>query len=320
MNAEKIAETSLKIGSIKLRPSKPFKWVSGYRMPIYNDNRMLLGNYDHRMLVANSLAGIIKEKNLEFDYIAGIPTAGIAPAASLAKAVDKPLIIFDNGEFIESCYENFSEEYFLMPGLIDVVASTCPYSIAPAIDLANVNKKPFIYVRQNKKDHGMERKIEGIVSKGQTTLLIDLFFDPQSSYTDSAVDAIYDVTNAQVDVVKGLVIKNKVDVKGKRLLVLEDLISTGSSSIKEIIEYRKQGAIVDNLLSIFNYGFPEVNKNFEDEKIIVNSALYYDTLLKVAKETEYITGEQQELLSSWRIEPFKWGEQHGFPKDSMPFK
>jgi orotate phosphoribosyltransferase len=318
MNAEKIAETSLKIGSIKLRPANPFKWASGYRMPIYNDNRMLLGSYEHRMLVATSLASIIKENNLEFDYIAGIPTAGIAPAASLAQVMNKPLIIYDNGEFIES-YGNFSQFDFLDDDF-DVIASTCPYAISAGVEFANNKKKPFIYVRQSQKDHGMERKIEGVLSKDQTALLIDLFFNPQNSYADSAVDTIYNVTNAQVDVVKGLVIKNEVDVKGKKLLVLEDLISTGSSSIKEIIKYREQGAIVDNLLSIFNYGFPEVTKNFEDENLIVNSALYYDTMLNVAKEKGCITDKQQNLLADWRIDPFNWGEKNGFPQGSSPLK
>ncbi|MFA5303768.1 MAG: hypothetical protein WC393_04515 [Candidatus Nanoarchaeia archaeon] len=311
MNAEKIAETSLSIKSILLKPNEPFKWHSGYRMPIYNDNRMLLGNYEHRMLVSNSLASIIKENDLEFDYIAGIPTAGIAPAASLAQVMDKPLVLFDEGKFLEMNY-NMSELISSFNNS-EVIASTCPYAIPTAVIIANNEKKPFIYVRPKNKDHGTKKNIEGIIHEGQNAFLLDLIFNPETSYTDLAVNSIKDANNAQVNIVKGIITRNEIDIKGKRLLVLEDLISTGSSSITEIIEYRKQGAIVDNLLSIFNYGIPEIAKNFEDAKIKVFSALYYDTLLKIAKEKNYITNEQQELLEDWRAEPFKWGDKNGFP-------
>jgi orotate phosphoribosyltransferase len=318
MNAETIAEISLNIGSIKLRPNNPFKWASGYRMPIYNDNRMLLGEYENRMLVSNLLKNIIEKNNVTFEYIVGIPTAGIAPAASLADLMNKPLIIYNNGKFLKMD-TNFSkmiqtQEY------VDVIASTSPYSIYSGVSVANSEKKPFIYVRQKKKEHGMERKIEGILKQGQKVLLIDTFFDNENNYADSAVNAIYDVTNEQINITKGLVIEKEVNVSGKKLLALEDLISTGGSSIKEVIKYREQGAIVENILSIFNYGFPDVIKNFEDKNLTVNSALYYDTMLKVAKEKEYITSEQQEILSDWRIDPWNWGEKNGFSKGSIPLK
>jgi len=316
MSGEEIAKVSLEIGSIKLRPNNPYLWASGYRMPIYNDNRMLLGNYEHRILIANELKKIVEKNNISFDYVAGIPTAGIAPAASLAQILDKPLIIYDNGEFLEA--ESSISDLISSSENSDLIASTCPYAIPMSVRLANNERKPFIYVRQNNKDHGMERKIEGIVSKGQRAFLVDLFTDSEKSYLVSAMDAIYEVTNAQVGMAKWMISKNKVNVDGKKLLVLEDLISTGSSSIKEIIEYRKYGAIVEQLLSIFNYGFPEVNKNFIDEKISVNSALYYDTLLKIAKQTNYINSEQEKLLADWRLDPFNWGEKHGFIKGSKP--
>jgi orotate phosphoribosyltransferase len=278
------------------------------------------------MLVSNGLKKIIEDNHIEFDYIAGIPTAGIAPAASLAQLMNKPLIIYDNNKFIKASNfmdiqkANNSEFEIYNNKNLDAIASTCPYSIPAGIEIANSIKTPFVYVRQNKKDHGMERKIEGMLLENQKVLLLDLYLSSQESYGVSAGDSIFEITKKKVKIFKEAIMEQSVDVSGKKLLVLEDLISTGSSSIKEIIEYRKQGAIVENLLSIFNYGFPEVNKNFEDAKINVNSALYYDTMLKVAKENDYITMNQQELLSSWRIEPFKWGEKNGFPKDSMPLK
>ncbi|MDD4353853.1 MAG: hypothetical protein PHN56_05345, partial [Candidatus Nanoarchaeia archaeon] len=278
-----------------------------------------LGNYDHRILVANSLAYIIKENNIDFDYIAGIPTAGIAPAASLSQVMNKPLIIYDNNELIKSLTLNELERVHNSKieinenDFFDVIGSTCPYAIPLGVNIANHLKKPFVYIRQNEKDHGLKKKIEGILLENQTVLLFDYFLNLQEAYGNSAIDSIFEVTKKTVSLNSDLILKEKVDVSGKKLLVLEDLISTGSSSIKEINKYRKEGAIVDNLLSIFNYGIPEIAKNYEDAKINVFSALYYDTLLKVAKEKNYITSEDQNLLAEWRAEPFKWGDKNGFP-------
>ena len=90
---EQIAKASLEIKSIKLSPDDPFTWASGYRMPIYNDNRMLLGDYNHRMLVTNAFKDLIEAENISFDYIAGTSTAGIAPATSVANHYKVPLLI-----------------------------------------------------------------------------------------------------------------------------------------------------------------------------------------------------------------------------------
>jgi orotate phosphoribosyltransferase len=286
---------------------------------------MLLGSYKNRMLVAECLGNIIKDNGIEFDYIAGIPTAGIAPAASLAEITKKPLIFYGKNEGFSKAFNIESLENavhfkisFEYCRNFDLVASTCPYAIPLGVNVANEIKKPFIYVRQNKKDHGMERKIEGIVLEGQSTLLIDAFISPEESYGAGAITSIMEATKNNASIYHISIPQEKVNVSGKKLLVLEDLISTGSSSIKEVIEYRNKGAIVEDMLSIFNYGFPEVSKNFEQEKINVHSALYYSTLLKVAKETGYINIEQEALLEDWRTDAFKWGEKHGFPKDSKP--
>lgn len=90
--AQQLAKISLEIGAIQINPKNPFTWASGYRMPIYNDNRKLLGHADHRALVAEGLQEIIDRENLEIDTIAGVATAGIPHATSLANLMKVPLI------------------------------------------------------------------------------------------------------------------------------------------------------------------------------------------------------------------------------------
>ena len=89
---KEITKISLDTGAIKLDPKNPFLWASGYRMPIYNDNRMLLGNAKHRQLIAKNFRTILNDKNIVIDVIAGTATAGIPPATSLANLMKTPLI------------------------------------------------------------------------------------------------------------------------------------------------------------------------------------------------------------------------------------
>jgi orotate phosphoribosyltransferase len=90
--AQQLAKISLEIGAIKINPKNPFTWASGYRMPLYNDNRMLLGNADHRTLIAEGMKAIIEKENVRVDAIAGVATAGIPHATSLANLIKLPLI------------------------------------------------------------------------------------------------------------------------------------------------------------------------------------------------------------------------------------
>ena len=90
--AQQLAKISLEIGAIKINPKNPFTWASGYRMPLYNDNRMLLGNADHRTLIAEGMKAIIEKEGVRVDAIAGVATAGIPHATSLANLIKLPLI------------------------------------------------------------------------------------------------------------------------------------------------------------------------------------------------------------------------------------
>jgi orotate phosphoribosyltransferase len=90
--AEQLASIALDIRAIKLSPKDPFTWASGYRMPIYNDNRLLLGNADHRRLIADGFAEIVAKDRMAVDVVGGTVTAGIAFAATLADKLNKPMI------------------------------------------------------------------------------------------------------------------------------------------------------------------------------------------------------------------------------------
>ncbi|MBI2146115.1 orotidine 5'-phosphate decarboxylase [Candidatus Woesearchaeota archaeon] len=223
--AVELAKIALEIKAIKLSPQHPFRWASGFYMPIYNDNRMLLGNPAHRQLVARGFQHLIQESKIPYTLIAGTSTAGISPGTTLA-------------------------------------------------DLLQV---PFLYIRDKPKDHGLHNQIEGI--------------DSESSLGEQTV------------------------------IVVEDLISTGGSSLKAVQAVRNARGIVDNLLSIFHYGLPDAEQMFTDAHCAVHSLLTYDVLLNVAKDQGYITGDQIQMLEEWRGDPFVWGEKRGFPRgETMSFR
>ncbi len=308
--AKDIARASLSIGGIKLQPDDPFTWASGYRMPIYNDNRMLLADPEHRLLVAIAFKEMIMENMIPHHYIVGTSTAGIAPATSIASLLQAPIAIIDEGRAYELPVK-FGE--LSLKG-IDAVASTCPWGIAEGVSLANKTRLPFMYVRQSKKKHGLQQQIEGIPKEGQKVLLID--YHTGTSYKDNAISALkekgVEVFEVFDEDISGTI--NPADISGKKISVVEDLISTGGSSVEEVIACRNLGAEVKFCLSIFNYGLDKAMDQFKEAECNVLSVLTYDTLLEVAKETGYINEEQAKLLEEWRSDPFGWGAKHGFPK------
>ncbi len=212
--ANRLAETALDIGAIRLSPEAPFTWASGYQMPVYNDNRLLLGKYQHRRLVADGFLAILKDNAIEADVVAGTATAGIAPATTLADRLEKPLI----------------------------------------------------YIRPQAKKHGMGNRIEGVLKAGE------------------------------------------------RVVLVEDLISTGQSALSALEAIREAGGRVTDCLSIFHYGFPEADDAFGAQGCRLNSLLTFKELVARALALGRITGEQMETLRPWREDPFGWGERNGFPK------
>jgi orotate phosphoribosyltransferase len=215
-----IAKAGLHIGAIKLSPAEPFQWASGYRMPIYNDNRMFLFYPEYRLLIISAFENVIEEQNIDYDVIAGTSTAGIPWASFLAQKLDKPMI----------------------------------------------------YIRDKPKDHGLRNQIEGL------------------------------------DADKGL--------EEKKVIVIEDLISTGGSSAAAVQAVRNANGIVEYCLSIFNYGLDKAVEEFAslDPSCNVISLISYDALLKSAMDSNYISEDDIDVLQEWGKDPFQWGENHGFPQ------
>jgi orotate phosphoribosyltransferase len=216
---EKLAEISLNMGAIKLSPGDPFQWASGYRMPIYNDNRMLLSSAEARRTVAEGFLDIITAEGIDFEVAAGTSTAGIPHATTLADMLDKPLT----------------------------------------------------YVRTKAKDHGLGNQIEGL---GQNQ-----------------------------------------DYGSRKVLLIEDLISTGGSSIKAVQAIRGAAGNLGWCLAIFSYGLEKARQQFGslEPECRARTILDYDTLIKVARRMGAIDPDEERLLLAWRDDPFGWGEKNGFP-------
>lgn len=220
----KLAEAALKLGAIKLRVDNPFTWASGYRMPIYNDNRQLLAVYEYRKLICDAFKKMIEILGLsDVSNIAGTSTAGIPHATSLADALNKPLS----------------------------------------------------YIRSNAKDHGMGNQIEGLGGDGT--------------------------------------------YQGKKVILIEDLISTGSSSIKALQAIREANGDCNTCLAIFTYGLDKATNAFNElnPKCELHTILEYDTMIETANKIGYIDEASAESLKAWRKSPFTWGEERGFHKEEI---
>ena len=204
---EKItAEKLLRIKAIKLQPSNPFTWASGWKSPIYCDNRKILSYPTIRNFVKIQMGRVILENFRDADAIAGVATGAIAPGALVA-------------------------------------------------DLLGL---PFIYIRATPKDHGLENLIEG-------------------------------------------------DLKPKsKVVVIEDLISTGSSSLKAVDAIRNDGSDVVGMVAIFTYGFPIADDKFSKAQVKLKTLTNYDAVLQEALKVDYIAESELETLQEWRNSPEDW--------------
>ncbi len=218
-----LAKAALELGAIRLSVEDPFTWASGYRMPIYNDNRQFLASSSYRALICDAFSDMIESLSLKIDNVAGTATAGIPHATSLADRL----------------------------------------------------KKSLSYVRSSSKDHGLAHQIEGL-----------------------GRDASY---------------------SGANVLLIEDLISTGSSSIKAVKAIREAGGVCDTCLGIFTYGLEASYDAFACLKpsCCYHTILSYDQMIKVAEETGYISASDADALREWRTDPFGWGEKRGFSRKEV---
>jgi len=201
-----VAAKLMEIGAIKLNLEKPFTWSSGWKSPIYCDNRLSLSFPHIRSYIKRCLCEAIRVNYPDVEAIAGVATAGIPQGALVAEELDLP----------------------------------------------------FLYVRPKPKDHGLENLIEGRVDKGQ------------------------------------------------RVVLVEDLISTGGSSLKAAAALRDSHAHVRGMVAIFTYGFEAAVKNFEKEKTDLVCLSDFDHLLEEALRNNYINSTQLTHIKAWRLDPANW--------------
>ncbi len=204
--AKKTAEVLLQVNAIKLSPNEPFTWASGWKSPIYCDNRIILSFPPIRNYVRETMAKQIEQQYGKPDAIAGVATGAIGIGMLVA-------------------------EYL---GL------------------------PFIYVRPEAKGHGRKNQIEGFIDRGQN------------------------------------------------VVVVEDLISTGKSSLNAVKALKEADINVKGMIAIFTYGFDIATKNFEEENISLQTLSNYESLLEQALDTNYITKDQLQTLSEWNTNPSEW--------------
>ncbi|MBN9351279.1 MAG: orotate phosphoribosyltransferase [Chitinophagaceae bacterium] len=206
-NQKAVAQKLLQIKAIKLNLAEPFTWASGWKSPIYCDNRKALSFPYVREFIKSELCDTIFSTFPDAEVIAGVATAGIPWGAMVADQL----------------------------------------------------KLPFIYVRGKAKDHGLGNQIEGSVEGS------------------------------------------------KKVVLVEDLISTGMSSLKAADVLLENGMTIEGMVSIFNYGFDESANAFKEHNIRLISLTNYDALVKEAIELKYITQDDEKALLNWRKKPAEWG-------------
>jgi len=206
--AKKTAELLLQIKAIKLSPTEPFNWASGWKSPIYCDNRITLSFPSVRNFLKTELAKIVEEKHGKPDVIAGVATGAIAIGVLVAQELGVP----------------------------------------------------FVYVRPEVKKHGRKNQIEGHIEKGQN------------------------------------------------VVVIEDLISTGKSSLQAVKALKEADVNIKGMVAIFTYGFDIASTNFEKDNIELTTVSNYNYLIEQALDSQYISGKELASLQEWRMNPSKWNQ------------
>ncbi len=205
--AKETAAQLLQINAIKLQPQTPFTWASGWKSPIYCDNRISLSFPEVRNSIKNKFATAIRKQYPNAEVIAGVATGAIGIGMLVADALDLP----------------------------------------------------FIYIRPEAKKHGRQNQIEGIVPDG------------------------------------------------KNVVVIEDLISTGKSSLLAVEALKKCNANMLGMVAIFSYGFQIAADNFAEAEVTLHTLSNYENLIVLAQEANYITAQEAGTLKKWRTNPSEWG-------------
>lgn len=205
--AQKTAELLLQINAIKLNPKNPFTWASGWKSPIYCDNRI---------------------------------TLSFPPIRNYIR-------------------EEFSKQIEAQYGKPDVIAGVATGAIGIGILVAEYMGLPFVYVRPEPKKHGRQNQVEGFLQKGQS------------------------------------------------VVVVEDLISTGNSSLMAVEALKNEGAVVKGMVAIFTYGFDKATENFKNANVNLHTLSNYENLLELAMGKNYINENEYKTLQEWSKNPAEWG-------------
>lgn len=205
-NEKAVAEKLLQVQAIRLNPENPFTWASGWRSPIYCDNRKVLSFPYVRDFIKSELCNTVFEKFPDAQLLAGVATAGIAWGAMVADQL----------------------------------------------------KLPYIYVRPKPKEHGLGNQIEGYYEKG------------------------------------------------KRVVVIEDLVSTGKSSLQVVEVLKAEGLEIEGMVSIFTYGFNTAEESFNKAGLKLFSLTNYPTLIELAIEKGIVSKDQESVLLNWSADPSNW--------------
>lgn len=206
--SKKTAELLLQIKAIKLSPNEPFQWASGWKSPIYCDNRVTLSYPPVRVFLKEEIAKIVELEYGKPDVIAGVATGAIAIGILVAQELGVP----------------------------------------------------FVYVRPVPKKHGRKNQIEGHLESGQN------------------------------------------------VVVIEDLISTGNSSLNAVAAIKEVGAVVKGMVAIFSYGFDVATQNFKDKNLNLKTLSNYENLLEQALDSNYISQKELATLQEWRANPSEWNQ------------
>jgi len=198
----------MQIKALQINLQQPYTWASGWKSPVYCDNRKVLSYPYVRDFVKSELANMVLEQYPDAEVIAGVATAGI-PHGTMA---------------------------------------------------ADLLKLPFIYVRSKPKEHGMGNQIEGVLQPGQ------------------------------------------------KVVVIEDLVSTGKSSLEAVEAIRKAGGEVLGMCALFTYGFDAASQAMEAAGVPLHTISNYTALMEVAEDQQLITAEQKQSLEEWRVSPATWGK------------
>ncbi len=205
-DSKAVAEKLLQVNAIKLNPEQPFTWASGWKSPIYCDNRRVLSFPYIRDFIKSEMCNLLFEKFPEAELLAGVATAGIAWGAMAADQL----------------------------------------------------KLPYVYVRPKPKEHGLGNQIEGYYEKGQKTV------------------------------------------------VIEDLVSTGKSSLQVVDVLKEAGLEVIGMVSIFTYGFTVATESFNKTSLKYYSLTDYPALIELAFKKGIVSADQLDVLLSWRKDPANW--------------